>query len=200
MRDSIIAWLAVAAHVVAAGAMVVWMRGGLPPAAQEERIAYIAAHRALWTAGWLSWQLAVLSLIALYAVLGKRFGGSLSIAALAMTATGAAIDIATQLRFIIVLPRLQGEAFALLDRELETMTGYAANGLYTLGFVLLVAAGWRAMPRAANVLAGPIAVSGFALAGAALLHHPLAEIVSTAILFPLFTLWTILIARWLRNA
>jgi len=80
------------------------------------------------------------------------------------------------------------------------MTGYAANGLYTLAFVLLVLAGWRTMPRLANALAPAIAVSGFALAVAALMQHALAEIVSSAILFPLFTLWTILIARWLRNA
>ena len=120
--------------------------------------------------------------------------------ALAIGTAGASIDVATQMRFIVILPKLQGDAFALLDRELEAMTGYAANGLYTLAFVLFVVACWREMPKLANVLAAPIAVSGFALAIAALMHHALAEIVSSAILFPLFTIWTILIARWLRNA
>ena len=200
MRDSNIAWLAAAVHVIAAAAMLLFLREGLPPAVDDERLAYIASHRALWTAGWLAWQLAVLTLIALYAVLAQRLGGAIPLAGLAIGTAGASIDIATQMRYIVVLPRLDGDAFALLDRELEAMTGYAANGLYTLAFVLFVAAGWRVMPRLANMLAPPIAVAGFALAVAALMHHALAEIVSSAILFPLFTLWTILIARWLRNA
>src|SRR5436190_486387 len=126
MRDTTIAWIAAAAHAVAAAAMLLWLRAGLPPAPDDERIPYIASHRIAWTSGWLTWQLAVLSLIALYAVLARRFRGALPLAALA--------------------------------------------------------------------------VSGFALAIAALMHHALGEIVSSAILFPLFTLWTILIARWLRNA
>ena len=200
MRDSTIAWIAAAAHVVAAVAMLLLLRAGLPPAPDDERIAYITTHRVAWTSGWLTWQLAVVSLIALYAVLARRFSGALPLAALAIGTAGASIDVATQMRFIVILPKLRGEAFALLDRELEAMTGYAANGLYTLAFVLFVVAGWREMPKFANALAAPIAVSGFALALAALMHHALGEIVSTAILFPLFTLWTILIARWLRNA
>jgi len=200
MRDSTIAWLASAAHVVAAAASLLLMRGALPPNADDARIAYIATHRFQWTVGWLSWQLAVLTLIALYAVLARRFGGSLPLAALAFGAAGAAIDVSTQMRFILTLPQLHGDAFALLDRELEALTGYAANGLYTLAFVLFVIAGWREMPRLANALAAPIAVSGFAFAIAAAMHHALAEIISSAILFPLFVLWTVLIARWLRNA
>jgi len=200
MRDTTIAWIAAAAHVVAAAAMLLLLRAGLPPVPDDDRIAYIATHRAAWMGGWLTWQLAVLTLIALYAVLARRFGGALPLAALAIGTAGASIDIATQMRFIVILPKLRGEAFALLDRELEAMTGYAANGLYTLAFVLFVVAGWRELPKLANALAGPIAVSGFALSLAALMHHAMGEIVSSAILFPLFTLWTILIARWLRNA
>lgn len=200
MRDSTIAWIAAAAHVVAAVFMLLFLREALPPAADDARIAYITSHRAEWTAGWLAWQLAVITLIALYAVLAKRLGGAIPLAALAIGTAGASIDIATQMRYLVILPQLRGDAFALLDRELEAMTGYAANGLYTLAFVLFVAAGWKTMPRLANLLAPPIAVSGFALALFALLHHSTGEIVSSAILFPLFTLWTILIARWLRNA
>jgi hypothetical protein len=199
-RDAGLAWHAAAAHVGAAVAMLLLLRAGLPTASDDERIAYIATHRAAWTAGWLSWQLAVITLIALYAVLAQRLGGALPLAGLALGTAGAAIDVATQMRYIVVLPRLHGDAFALLDRELEAMTGYAANGLYTLGFVLFAVAGWRVLPRLANTLAAPIAVSGFALAIAALMHHSTAEIISSAILFPLFTLWVILIARWLRNA
>src|SRR6185436_5230896 len=154
-QDSNIAWLAVATHVVASAAMLLLLREGLPPASGAERIAYIAAHRAAWTIGWLTWQLAVVSLIALYAVLARRLGGPLPLPALAIGTAGAAIDIATNVRYIVILPRLGGDAFALLDRELEAMTGYAANGLYTLAFVLFVIAGRCVLPRLANALAVP---------------------------------------------
>lgn len=200
MRDSQIAWLAAAAHVVAAAGSLLLLRGGLPPLPDDARMAYVTTHRAAWAVGWLGWQLAVLTLIALYAVLAKRLNGALPWAGLAIGTIGAPLDIATQMRFIVILPQLRGDAFLMLERELEVMTGYAANGLYTLGFVLIVIAGWRTMPRLANLLAPPIAVCGFAFSVAALMHHALGEIISSAILFPLFTLWTILIARWLRNA
>ena len=198
-RHSTIAWIAAATHVVAAAAMLLLMREGLPPASDEQRIAWLATHRAAWTSGWLTWTLAVLSLIAFYAVLAVRFRDALSLGALAMGTAGAAIDLATQVRYLVILPNLRGDAFALLDRELEAMTGYAANGLYTLAFVLFVVAGWRALPRFALVLAGPVAAAGFALAIAALLHNASVEILSSAILFPLFILWLIIVARWLRN-
>src|SRR4051812_25553967 len=115
MRDSDIAWLAAVAHVIAAAAMLLLLREGLPPAPDEQRLAFITLHRIAWTGGWLTWQLAVLSLIALYAVLAKRIGGAVPLAALAIGTAGASIDVATQMRYIAVLPQLRGDAFALLD-------------------------------------------------------------------------------------
>ena len=197
--DSNIAWLAVATHVVAMAAMLLLLREGLPPAADDVRIEYLVTHRAAWTCGWLAWQLAVLSLVAFYVVLARRFRGAWSFAALAFATAGAAIDIATQVRYIAILPNLRGDAFALLDRELEAMTGHAANGLYTVAFVIFVLAGRRELPRFALALAGPVAAGGFALAIGALQHNARVEIVSSAILFPLFVLWLIIVARWLRN-
>jgi hypothetical protein len=200
MRDSSIAWLAAATHVVASAAMLFLLREGLPGFDEAHRLAYLDAHRAAWTLGWMTWQLAVVSLIALYAVLALRFGGVLSVTAMAAATAGMAIDIATQMRYIAVLPAVHGEAFALLDRELEMLTGYAANGLYTLGFALLVLAGFRAMPKISLVLAIPVTVSGFALSAAALMHDARWEVSTSAVLFPLFTLWIVVIALWLRKS
>ncbi len=197
--QSRIAWLAAATHVIASFAMLLMLRGGLPGVAEEERLAYMQAHPALWTAGWLTWHLAVISLIAFNVVLALRFRGVASITAVALTTAGAAIDLPTQARYIGILPSLRGEAFAALDRELEVLTGYAANGLYTLAFVLLVVAGWRELPRLALVLAIPVAASGFALSIAALLHDAQLELLTSAVLFPVFTLWIIVVALWLRK-
>jgi hypothetical protein len=200
MKPSHIAWLAAATHLVASAAMLFLLREGLPGFDQAHRIAYLQSHRLEWTGGWIAWQLAVLSLIALYSALTIRFEGTVALTGLAAGIAGMAIDIATQMRYIAILPNLRGEAFALLDRELEMLTGYAANGLYTAGFALLVLAGWRFTPVLANVLAIPVTLSGFALSAAALMHDARLELITSAVLFPLFTLWIIVIALWLRKS
>lgn len=198
-RDSQVAWLAAVTHVVAAVAMLAFLRRGLPGFPEDERLAYIATHRAAWIAGWLLWQIAAVSVVAFYAVLALRFRGVLSVTAMAAAAAAISIDISCEARYMGVLPELRGEAFALLDRELEVQIGYAANGLYTLAFVLLVVAGWRVLPKAALVLAGPVAACGFGLSLASLRGDARLETLASALLFPLFTLWIILVARWLRR-
>lgn len=99
-----------------------------------------------------------------------------------------------------VLPELRGDAFARLDRELEVLIGYGANGLYTLALILLVLAGWQVLPKTALALAGPVAAAGVALALASLQGSARLETITSAILFPLFTLWLVVIALWMRKS
>jgi hypothetical protein len=199
VRSSNIAWLAAATHVVAAAGMLFLLRGGLPGFSEDERLAYIATHRIAWISGWLVWQLSAISLMAFYGVLAMRFRGALSVTAMTCAAAGLALDFACESRYMGVLPELRGEAFAALDRELEVLIGYGANGLYTVALVLLVIAGGRALPKSALALAGPVAISGFALAIASLQHDARLEMITSAILFPLFTLFVVMIALWLRR-
>jgi hypothetical protein len=199
-RSSSIAWLAAATHVIASLAMLLLLRRGLPGFSIEDRLAYITSHRVAWTIGWMSWQVAAISLIAFYAVLARRFGGIASITAMALAVAGISIDLACETRYIGVMPELRGAAFAMLDRELEVLIGYAANGLYTVAMLLLVIAGRRELPRAALVLAVPVLLSGFALAAASLAHDARLEFITTAVLFPLFTLWIVLVGLWLRKS
>lgn len=198
-RPSAIAFFAAATHVAAALGMLVLLRRGLPGFPEDERLAYIAAHRAAWIGGWMLWQLAAVSLIAFYAVLALRFRGPLSFTAMGVAAAGIALDIACESRYMAVLPELRGDAFAALDRELEVLIGYGANGLYTVALLLLVIAGWRELPRLARVIAVPVIAAGFALAIASLQHDPQLETITSAILFPLFTLWIVIVGVWLRR-
>lgn len=199
IRPSLIAWIAAATHVVAAAGMLFLLRRGLPGFAEEERLAYIASHQVAWLGGWLMWQLAAVSLMGFYVVLAGRLRGPLAITALPVAAAGLALDIACEARYMGVLPELRGEAFAALDRELEVLIGYGANGLYTVALVLLVIAGWRVLPKFAIALSGPVVASGFALALASLWHDARLETITSAILFPLFTLFIVVIALWLRK-
>ena len=198
-RPSHIAWFAAATHVVASAGMLFLLRRGLPGFPEDERLAYIASHRAAWMTGWLIWQIAAVSLMGFYVVLAGRLRGPLAMTAIAPAAAGLALDIACESRYMGVLPELRGEAFAALDRELEVLIGYGANGLYTVALVMLVIAGWHVLPKSAIALAGPVAASGFALAIASLMHDPRLEMITSAILFPLFTLFIVIIALWLRK-
>jgi hypothetical protein len=200
LKHSHVAWAAAATHVVASVAMLLLLRRGLPGFPEEERLAYIAANRAAWMFGWFLWQVAAVSLIAFYATLALRFRGVLSITAMTVAAAGVSLDIACESRYMAVLPELRGEAFAVLDRELEVLIGYGANGLYTLALILLVVAGWRVLPKTALALAGPVAAAGVALALASLRGDPRLETITSAILFPLFTLWLIVVALWMRKS
>ncbi|HEV7768373.1 MAG TPA: hypothetical protein VGQ76_25460 [Thermoanaerobaculia bacterium] len=198
--QSRIAWLAAATHVIASFAMLLLLRRGLPGFPEGERLAYIASHRVSWIGGWLLWQIAAISLIAFYAVLQKRIGGIASVVAMCVATAGLAIDFICETQYIGVLPELRGAEFAALDRQLEVLIGYAANGLYTVALVIFVIAGRRILPRLALILAGPVAASGFALCAASLAHDARLETITSAILFPLFTLWILVVGLWLRRS
>jgi hypothetical protein len=196
-RHSLVAWFAAAAHLIAAAAMLLFLRPGLIGEWPGERL--VAMNTLGWVVGWMLWHVAALSLVAVYAVLALRFKGILSITAMAAATAGLALDIASEAKYIAVLPQLHGDAFQRLDRELEVVIGYAANGLYTVGFILLVIAGWRVLPKLALALSGPVAGAGIALALASLKGDARLETITSAILFSSLIVWLALIARWLRN-
>ena len=192
-----IAWFAAAAHLVAAAAMLVLLRQGLPGFPEETRLAHMQSGG--WFAGWVLWHIAAISLVALYIVLALRFRDVLSMTAVAVSTAGLALDFTCEAKYIGVLPQLRGEEFARLDRELEVLIGYAANGLYTIAFALLVFAGWRVLPKLALVLAGPVAGGGVALALASLRGDARLETITSAILFTSLIAWIAVVARWLRS-
>jgi len=195
-----VAWFAAAAHLVAAAAMLVLLRQGLPGFPEETRVAFMNENAGAWLFGWVLWHIAAISLVALYIVLALRFRDVLSMTAVGASIAGMAIDFTCEAQYIGVLPGLRGEAFARLDRELEVLIGYAANGLYTIAFALLVVAGWRVLPKLALALAGPVVGGGLGLALASLKGNPRAETLTSAILFLSLILWSAVVARWLASA
>jgi hypothetical protein len=192
-----VAWFAAAAHLVAAAAMLVLLRPGLPGFPEDARLAHMQGGG--WAAGWVLWHVAAMSLIAFYIVLALRFKGVLSMTAVAIATAGLTLDISCEAKYIGILPQLRGDEFEKLDRELEVLIGYAANGLYTVAFVLLVIAGRRVLPKLALMLSGVVAGSGIALALASLRHDPRLATLTSAVLFSSLIVWIALIARWLRN-
>jgi len=169
-------------------------------------MSYLAARPAAWSWGWGIWMLCALVLVAYMAALRRVLPGDPFAAqlALVLAATGMAVDLLCDVTQIQILPLAAGagparsEVFLAFDRLASAGGLTVANGLYTLG-VLLMNLSLRGAVRAPALLAGWMSVvSGSALAAAGLLPSPLLLQTATGLTIGFYCLWTVLVARDLR--
>lgn len=185
-----------AANALASAAMLLVLRGGsevIPdPGA---RVAYIAGHRALWSAGWLAWMAAGATYLGFLAWWGARCPSPrAAAAAFSCAAAGILFDWTAEALFIGWLP----DDIAAVQRLGEILSGGIANGLYSLAGAILTAAtpsirGW--LRRWAWV----VWVAGFALTGSALAGSVPGMVASTAVTMALFCPWVVAAAVRLRR-
>ncbi len=192
-----LAYATAAMHIVASVAMLVVLRYGLPGYSSEERLVFIHSHETAWRAAWLLWHVAAMLVVALFIVLAIRFRAW---SAIIVSLAAIAIDLTSEQQYMRVLPLLGGGAFVTLDRRLDVLIGTAANGLYTLSMVLIAIRGWRDLPSPIAMLVFPIATAGIALGIASFIHSALGATIASAMLFPLFTIWTLMVGRWLQRS
>lgn len=123
------------------------------------RMAAIASAGAWYTAVWITWMLAAVSLIGfLFALTASLGAPPLAILGLLLATIGLAPDLIAEAIAISVLPRLAAAgpsreavgAFVLWESFHVVLTGLLGNGLYTLGGLLinLAAVGHERFPRA----------------------------------------------------
>ena len=96
-----LAYLSAAMNAVASVVMVAVLREGLPGGSDTagQRLVFIQGHVWEWRLGWLTWNLAALSLLALYVALGRVVGtqGNLLVRlALLFAAAGLAGDLTAE--------------------------------------------------------------------------------------------------------
>ena len=198
------AYAAAALNLAAALAMLLVLRSGLPMAgsALVGRDAYVSGHAALWRLGWLFWHAADFGLLAFYLALAARwrsFGRVRCDLALVAATAGLAADIASQTLYMGLGPGLQPDTFATMENVAGLLTGYMANGLYTVAGVLLVWAGACELPRPLLLLSLPAWCAGAALSVSSLVGSTAGQFWSTAALMPLFVIWTAAMGRWLAG-
>jgi hypothetical protein len=181
-------YVCAAANCAAIVAMATMLRPGTALVhAAADRVAYIAAHPALWRAGWAVWMGAAVSLVALYAWWGSFLRRSQwAAAAVGVAAAGLVCDLFAESLFAGWLPR----DYDRIAPFATMCTGAAANGLYTLAGI--------ALTRATKSLRGPLLALTWAvwLAGAALTACTLAGVpagiaLSAAVLFALLCPWAV---------
>jgi hypothetical protein len=190
-------------HVAAIAAMAFLLRGGTlvePDAAK--RAAYIAEHAAAWSAGWAVWMLAAMSLVGFYAWWGSRLSArTTAIAGTILAASGMVFDFSGEGLSMLVLveraeasigadsPALRDAAdFVKLERTITLLTAGAANGLYTLGGVLLTLV-TPGLPPWVRATMWTTWLAGLGMTLAAVVDSVSGMAVSTAVLFPLLVVW-----------
>ena len=174
------------------------------------RAAYITQHPLLWRGGWLVWMAAALSLLGFYAWWGGRPGlPRWALAGFWLAAAGLLFDFLAESLYIGWLPA----QLETLQRLGTLLSGGAANGLYTLGgIVLTLATPWAAAaaPWAAaatpwrrpwlRALAWAVWVSGLALSASAVLGFVPGLVAAGAALIVFFCPFALLMGTIYRRA
>jgi len=199
-----LAWANVALHVF--GLAVSWfgLRPGSVAAPLAERMAYLADRPAAWSWGWGIWMLCTLLLVSFMAVLWGLLPGKPVTAqlALVLTAAGMAADLLCDVIQIQVLPLAAGagpDLFLAFERLAFTGGVTVANGLYTLGVLLMTASLGRLVGAPARLAGWATVLAGFVLAATGVIPSPVLLQGATGATIGLYSLWTVLVSRDLRR-
>ena len=199
-----LAWANAAAHGI--GLIVAWraLRPGslvLPLAA---RMHYLAASSSAWRWGWGIWMLCALLLVSFVAVLRRQIPGDPVAAQLALhlTAAGMAVDLlcdAFQIQALPLAARAGPGLFLVLERLAFFGGLTVANGLYTIGVLLLNVCLRDRIGSIARWAGWATVVSGFALAVEGIAPSQALLAAATGATLGFFCLWTLRVAYDLRE-
>jgi len=199
----VLAWANVAAHV--AGLIVAWwaLRPGSMVLPLAARMHHLAASSYAWRWGWGIWMLCALLLVAFVAVLRRQLPGDPVAAQLALhlTAAGMAVDLlcdALQIQALPLAARSGPGLFLVLERLAFFGGLTVANGLYTIGVLLLLICLRGIVGPAARFAGWASVVSGFTLAVEGVVPSPVLPALATGATLGFYCLWTVRVAYDLR--
>ena len=186
-------------HAIAGAAMLVILRNGLETNPDlSARTAFLLNHRPLWTIGWLTWTAAALAILFFYIAMAAAHArddshGSILRFAVLLTAAAIAPDLSAQALEIGLLPEIAQHAdmdrFLFVHRAAVLLSGYVANGLYSLSALLLAWFTRQSYARWVWMAGITVACSGFALSFAALMNSVSLLFWSNVVLVPSLLLW-----------
>lgn len=174
-------------------ALALGLRHGTEMAPLADRISFVESHPLLWRAGWCVWMAAAISLLGAYAWWASRIPSRAGLLGFLVAAAGLCCDLSAESLFVGWLP----DDFARIQSAGTFLTGGMANGLYTVGGILLT----RATPNlrgGLRVWAWCAWTAGILLSVSAFAGAPMATAVSATALFLLFCPWVAVLGRALR--
>jgi hypothetical protein len=181
-----------AVHVAAAVATLVWIREGSEAVREPAaRAAYIASHASTWTAAWMIWMAAGVTLVGFFCWWAVRAARRrLATLALAAAFAGLAVDLFADSLFAAWTI----DRYAAVARATTFLSEVVANGLYSIAGALLMIA---SPPMVAGFAAWgwSIWLAGLALAVFGALRWDAGIVLSSGVLLALFIPWVWLAAR-----
>jgi hypothetical protein len=209
-------WLCIATHVAALFALALYLRPGTEIVGDAStRATYVSEFLTPWSLGWATWMVSAAALVGFFA----RWGGYLILsteysnssaayfdtrslaatAAVVIAAFGMVCDFAGEGLLILRLVEYAKNdlaAFARVERQFTLLSAGAANGLYTLGGIILTLITPN-LPRWVRAAMWITWVAGAAMTIAAIAKFLPGLVVSTVVLFLAFLIWvTWMGARW----
>jgi hypothetical protein len=193
------AWLAFAAHLTAGLAMALILRHGLETNGDlADRLRFVAQRRFLWTAGWITWTVAAITIFNFYARFAaahRSRGVSPAPLRMAVLGTVAAVgaDWTAQAFEMFVLPGLaragNAPGFLAWHRAAVLLTGFLANGLYTVSALLLVWTSRRAYSRWIQMAGIGVVAGGSILSATAWADSAAGMLFANVLLVPCLLVW-----------
>jgi hypothetical protein len=200
-------WLCIAAHAAGLAAMAVVLQPGTTAGTDSiaERAAYIASRAGAWSAGWAVWMTAALSIVGFYAWWGgwlmetdvlthRTWSTWVATLAVLCAAAGMVCDLTGESLSVFVLVDLATSAaldeasFLGIERTSTLLTAGVANGLYTVGGMLLMFATHR-LPSWIRAAMWGTWLAGAVMTVSAFAGSTTGIIAATVVLFPLLILW-----------
>lgn len=207
--------LSLAVHFVAGLAMAVVLRHGLETNPDlSSRLRFVVEHNVEWTLAWLTWHVAAFSILWFFMCFEAAHSFEESkrgVLRLAVILVAAAIvpDLIAESIEIGVLPALARDAmnanepahstharelYVTIHRIAVMMTGYLANGLYTLATVLAVWSTRRVYAPWIWSAGLTVGVFGFAMSASALADSVAGLFWANAGLVPAIVVWQVGVA------
>jgi hypothetical protein len=203
-------------HLAAGIAMLVVLRHGLETNPNlDDRLRFLTEHKAWWIAAWLVWNAAALSILYFFVSFASaharenRAQTALLQLAVLMATAGIAADLSAEAIEMGVLPRLAYEAlgdrgergfaaahsnFHAWHRAAVMLTGYLANGLYTLAAILITWTTRRSYPAWTWLAGLVVGAAGLSLSAAALSDSAAGMLWSNVVLVPAILTWQLGVA------
>jgi len=175
--------------------MAVVLRQGLETNPDlPDRLSFLVNHRTLWTLGWLTWTAAAIAILYFYIALAAAHASTPALRlAVLLTAAAIAPDLSAQAIEIGVLPDIaQGaelDRFLLLHRTAVLMSGYVANGLYSLSALILAWCTRQVYPVWVWLAGIAVGCFGFMLSAAVLMNSTAGMFWSNVVLVPAILVW-----------
>ena len=199
------AWISLAVHAVAGGAMLFVLRRGLATNPNlSDRMAFVAESISAWRLAWGSWNLAALSIIYFFGRMAQVHASDGPVIArwcrraFYVALAAVVCDLSAEIVMMFVLPAAAraGDAarFLSIDRAAVLLTGFLANGLYTAAAAILAVASRRSYPLWTWSAGAAVGVAGTLLSLSALAGSVSGLFWTNAVLVPLLTLWQLGVA------